>query len=74
MLIDCDTCVARDVACGECVIGVLMRSPAVPLELDDDEQAAIGSLARAGLVPPLRLVRGVSSDSGDSSGDVRGIA
>ncbi len=74
MLIDCDTCVARSVACGECVIGVLLRSPAVPVALDADEQAAIGSLARAGLVPPLRLVQGVSSVSVDSPGNVQGIA
>ena len=83
MLIDCDTCVARDIACDECVVAVLLRSPAqdthrrsretgratrpgapVPsgesVELDPDEQAAIGSLAYVGLVPPLRLVPGPS--------------
>jgi hypothetical protein len=74
VLIDCETCVARDVACGECVIGVLLRSPALPIELDDDEQAAIGSLAGAGLVPPLRLVRAIPTDVPDSSGRQRGIA
>jgi hypothetical protein len=26
------------------------------VDLDDDERAAIGSLAHAGLLPPLRLV------------------
>lgn len=52
MLIDCDTCVAREHACGQCVIGVLLRSPAVPVDLDPDEQAAMGSLAQAG--PSLR--------------------
>lgn len=64
MRIDCDTCVARDIACGECVVAVLLRSPAQPgterafdpVELDADEQAAIGTLAYVGLVPPLRLV------------------
>jgi hypothetical protein len=58
MLIDCDTCIARDHACGDCVITVLLGGPPVPVDLDDDEQAAIGSLAQAGLVPPLRLVSG----------------
>jgi hypothetical protein len=57
MLIDCDTCVARDVACGDCVVTVLLGMPSVRVDLDDDEQAAIDSLAGAGLVPPLRLVR-----------------
>jgi hypothetical protein len=60
MLIDCDTCLARDVSCGDCVINVLLTSPApsdTPTELDPVEFAAIGSLADFGLVPPLRLVR-----------------
>ena len=30
MLIDRDTCVVRDVACSDCVIGVLLGTPAVP--------------------------------------------
>ncbi|HKC29774.1 MAG TPA: hypothetical protein VKB75_17295 [Jatrophihabitans sp.] len=60
MLIDCDTCIARDEACGDCVMTVLLgRSPA-PVELDDEVEAAIGSLAQVGLVKPLRLVPGPS--------------
>lgn len=74
MLIDCDTCVAREHACGQCVIGVLLRSPAVPVDLDPDERAAIGSLAQAGLVPPLRLVRGIAGEGGDQCDPARGIA
>jgi hypothetical protein len=58
MLIDCDTCVARDIACGDCVMTVLLGAPSTRVDLDDEERAAIGSLAEAGLVPPLRLVRG----------------
>ncbi len=30
MLIDCDTCAARDVACHDCVVGVLLGTPSVP--------------------------------------------
>ena len=66
MLIDCDTCTARDEACGDCVMTVLLgrrarAPPSVrpsfrPLEFDESEQAALGTLAWAGLVPPLRLV------------------
>jgi hypothetical protein len=57
MLIDCDTCVARDIACGDCVMTVLLGMPTSRVDLDEDERAAIGTLAEAGLVPPLRLVR-----------------
>jgi hypothetical protein len=56
MLIDCETCIARDVACRDCVITVLLGAQHDPVDLDEDERAAIGSLAEAGLVPPLRLV------------------
>ena len=61
MLIDCDTCVARGDACGDCVMTVLLQRPPIPVDLDEDERAAIGSLAEAGLVPPLRLVRSIPS-------------
>lgn len=61
MLIDCDTCAAPAGACEGCVMTVLLRerAPARPprVELDDAERDAIGLLAQAGLVPPLRLVR-----------------
>jgi len=56
MLIDCDTCVVRGDACHDCVITVLLGGPPSGVELDDDEHAAIGNLAQAGLLPPLRLV------------------
>ncbi|MFI7589488.1 hypothetical protein ACIB24_20680 [Spongisporangium articulatum] len=60
--IDCDTCTVRGLACGDCVVTVLLGSaPPVeagaPIELDNREQAAIAVLAGAGLVPPLRLVK-----------------
>jgi hypothetical protein len=71
VLIDCDSCEARDVACADCVVTVLLGMPvrparssttsvtsarAAPVDLDDAERAAIGVLAESGLVPPLRLV------------------
>jgi hypothetical protein len=86
MLIDCDTCVARDIACGECVVAMLLRSPAqpgtgerpAPVELDADEHAALGTLAYVGLVPPLRLLPDPRArDSGptqDGTAGRRGIA
>jgi hypothetical protein len=56
MLIDCDTCSVRGAACRDCVVTVILSNPPHPVDLDDDEQAAVASLAEAGLLPPLRLV------------------
>jgi hypothetical protein len=64
MLIDCDTCAVRGKGCQDCVISVLLAMPG-PVELDAEEQTAIGRLADAGLVPPLRLVRGLDGPSRD---------
>ena len=74
MLIDCETCVARDIACDECVVAVLLRSPSQPVALDPDEHAAIGSLAMVGLVPPLRLEKRRTGRTRGSASDTRGIA
>ena len=54
MIIDCDSCEVRGLACGDCVVSALLGGP--PAELDDGERAAIAALAWSGLVPPLRLV------------------
>ncbi len=57
MIIDCETCVMRDLACGDCVVSVLLGPPgAVGQGFDPEERAALGVLAECGLVPPLRLV------------------
>lgn len=70
MIIDCDKCQVRDLACGDCVVNVLLRAPQMSehVELDDAETRAISVLAGSGLVPPLRLVAGSSpqSDAGGS--------
>jgi hypothetical protein len=66
MLIDCETCIAPAHACRDCVVTVLLDRPPVPVDLDDAERAAIGSLAQAGLVPPLRL----ASDSSRSAREI----
>lgn len=55
--VDCDRCVARGPACGDCVITVLLGAPG-GMDLDHDEQAALAALAESGLVPPLRLIPG----------------
>lgn len=56
MLIDCDGCAMRDLACADCVVTVLLGGPPGALEVDDDERAALAVLADSGLVPHLRLV------------------
>lgn len=63
MLIDCDSCAVRGLACSDCVVTVILG--AGPSALGGDERQAIGVLADAGLVPPLRLV--VTDDVSDSS-------
>jgi len=57
MLIDCDTCSVRGRACRDCVVTIILNNSARPVELDETEQYAVGTLAAGGLVPPLRLVR-----------------
>jgi hypothetical protein len=65
MIIDCDGCAVRGDACGECVVAVLLGAPP---DLQADEFEALGVLADAGLVPPLRLVEHAAhaSDQGNS--------
>ena len=63
MLIDCETCSVRDIACADCVVGVLLGLPETGCTLDAQERTAIGVLAASGLVPPLRLVTGPPSSS-----------
>jgi hypothetical protein len=56
MIIDCDTCQMRNVACDDCVVTVLLAAP--PLgELAEDEAGALAVLAEGGLVPPLQMRR-----------------
>jgi hypothetical protein len=60
MIIDCDTCEVRGLACDDCVVSVLLGAPGAPgaprPELDESERLALDVLAGSGLVPPLRLV------------------
>lgn len=56
VLLDCDTCDVRGLACSDCVVTVFLGAP--PSALDDEDRRALGVLADSGLVPPLRLVSG----------------
>ncbi|MET0469088.1 MAG: hypothetical protein ABWZ87_10110 [Aeromicrobium sp.] len=60
LVVDCDSCLVRCPAvCGDCVVSVLLGPPS-DVAFDADERAALDTLAATGLVPPLRLVVGVS--------------
>ena len=55
MIIDCDTCTMRDLACSDCVVSVLLTISERPTaEITGSEAKAIAALADKGLVPPLR--------------------
>ena len=65
MLIDCDSCEVRGLACGDCVVTVLLGAPPEGVVLDDEERRALEVLAGSGLVPPLRLVDGAAAPFSD---------
>jgi hypothetical protein len=54
MIIDCDRCEMRDIACDDCVVNALLGAPPVG-ELADETAVALRNLAAGGLAPPLRL-------------------
>lgn len=59
MHVDCGMCVVRNVACGDCVVSVLLGIPdSGVVDIDSSQQAALRALADSGLVPPLRLIPG----------------
>jgi hypothetical protein len=69
MIIDCDNCLVRDIACGDCVVSVLIGSPTPASiepgsngnQLNAEEARVIDLLSSRGMVPPLRF-----TDSEDS--------
>jgi hypothetical protein len=70
MLIDCDGCVVRGAACGDCVVSVLLGAPPGGVEIDESERRALTVLADAGMVPRLRLI--TEGDGGGSAPAGRG--
>jgi hypothetical protein len=56
MIVDCDRCQVRGLACQDCVITVLLGAPPSGVELDGTERLALDTLAEAGMVPHLQLV------------------
>ncbi|MFZ2228662.1 MAG: hypothetical protein WA090_04485 [Candidatus Nanopelagicaceae bacterium] len=58
MLIDCDTCLMRDIACSDCVVSTLLATPGADLpEVSPATAAAIELLSSRGIVPPMRFLR-----------------
>ena len=75
MLIDCDGCAVRDLACTDCVVTVLLGGPPGVVDVDDDERRALDVLADSGLVPRLRLVPlGLPATAGPPGGEATGPA
>ena len=60
MLIDCEKCELRNVACADCVVSTMPTVPETGLEIGPLERRALGILAAAGMISPLRMT--VSSD------------
>jgi len=58
VIVDCDTCVARGPACGDCVVTSLLGLPQwwATEGVPGEEMTALAVLADSGLVPPLRLL------------------
>lgn len=55
MVIDCDSCTAKPLACEGCVVSFMLGSPQ-GAELEREDVRMLDVLADSGLVPPLRLV------------------
>jgi hypothetical protein len=59
MIIDCDHCEMRNIACDDCVVSVLLAAPSASdcgdIEWGEDESGALRALAQVGLVPPVRM-------------------
>jgi len=56
MIIDCNTCIMRDLACSDCVVSVLLTISDRPTaEITRSEVRAISALSDKGFVPPLRF-------------------
>ena len=69
MIIDCDSCIMRDIACKDCVVSVLISAPSnqshEPSELGLEEARVIDLLSSRGMIPPLRYAQ-IEAESDNS--------
>lgn len=59
MLIDCASCIKRDLECDNCVVTMILGP--MPSSIDP-HRPALDVLASAGLVAPLRLIKSEGQD------------
>jgi hypothetical protein len=55
VLIECDRCVMRDIACDDCVVTALLDIDEQRARIGEPERRALRVLADARMVAPLRL-------------------
>ena len=70
MKLDCSTCELKDIACGDCVVTLLLSLPAPDSQIDEAEEQALAVLADAGLVPQLRLIHSTVSVTTQITGNL----
>ena len=66
MIVDCDSCIMKDLACGDCVVTMLLGDAQVSVS---EHSGVFEVLAQAKLTAPLRLIvneehRGAVADVG----------
>lgn len=60
MIIDCETCLVREIACADCVVSSLLLLPSPDAaEVSDKTVEALKLLSSRGIVAPLRYRAGV---------------
>jgi len=67
MVIDCERCEVRGLACGDCVIGVLLGVPGVPPAVPDEPEVSTGRPSGASAVhldAPEQRALAVLADQG----------
>jgi hypothetical protein len=63
MRIDCNECVMQDTAaCHDCVVTHLLGVSGTPIDIDDEHEVVLESLAAEGMVPRLRLIPRASNE------------
>lgn len=60
MIINCETCIMRDIACSDCMVTSLLASPGTVVpEVSQGTIEAIELLSSRGIIRPMRFQRAV---------------